>query len=136
MRVQNKKKVGRPKGSKDSKPRKPKQGPLLISNSRGQRISQCMRLASMPTSDFNTAVFPQPLLSSILGSAIAVSDRRLAPSPQESEHLPTCLSRPYMAGLDFLSAEGSIDAELHSWTLHRLSWIERVESYLVAVGPA
>ncbi len=135
--VRSKKKVGRPKGSKDSKPRKSKQGYLSTSDSGRQAIcsiSQNMCISAVPTSVFmqcstSAAVYTKIVGAECLRPETTFTELQLVSSPKESKNLPID-EVPYASDLEFLSENGSIDAVLHSWTLQRLPWIERAESYL------
>ena len=135
MRVESKKKAGRPKGSKDTKPRKQKQGPMLSSGS-GRKalvsIYQNTRIPITPisvTSQVQTnpisGVYSNLVDASYLRPEIAAFEREI--TAQNS--VPT-YEGPFASDLEFLSEKGSIDTELHSWTLQHLPWIERVESFL------
>jgi hypothetical protein len=139
LQIRSKNRVGRPKGSKDSKPRKPKQGPWSTSDCRRQTlfsISQGVRTPTMPISILTqcsprAAACPELIDTDCLRQE--TSTETTFPERQVSSQVPQNLpidEGPYASDLEFLSENGSIDAELHSWTLARLSWIERAESYL------
>jgi hypothetical protein len=139
MRIQNKTHVGRPIGSKDSKPRKQKEWPFSTQYSR--RLAkfhspQSMCTQSMPISAFGQLLYPHlgfctklvdTSAAPCLRPEIVAPERNLASSPQESlADLPTDEG----GSLEFESENGSIDAELHSWTLQHLPWIEGAELLL------
>jgi hypothetical protein len=129
-RVQNKKKVGRPKGSKDIKPRKQKQGPLLISDF-GRKALTSISHAVFKQFYPYSGVTPKIEDTACLRPNISVAERHLASSQKESEDLSLPFDEgPSATDFEFLSEKGSIDAELHSWTVKHLPWIERVESFL------
>ncbi len=99
-------------------------------------ISENMRTPTMPTlsSSLDSGVHLNLADTSCLRPA--VSEHQLGSSPLESDGRLRIDESPYTADLEYLSE--SIDAELHSWTLQQLPWIERAEVFLLewAVSPA
>ena len=135
MGFQNKKQVGRPIGSKDSKPRKQKvqkEGPCLSLNSLGlaaTRIPQNLGAQNIPIEALSQlyclhhGLDPKLVDTSCLRPEIVAPER----PPQES-----LADLPIEEGesLAPYAQNGSIDAELHSWTLQDLPWIEGAELLL------
>ena len=138
VQVRSKKRVVRPKGAKDSKPRKPKQGPWSTSDSGRQTIfsiSQDVRTPTAPIAIFTqcsprAAAYSELVDKDCLRQETIFPERQLVSTLQEPSSHMAIDEDPYASDLEFLSENGSIDAELHSWTLQRLPWIKRAESFL------
>jgi hypothetical protein len=140
MRTQTKKQVGRPKGSKDSKKRKQKKSPFLtpltpdFQKQATGSISQSMSTQSVPNSACsllhcsNFGFYPNLVDSSCPRPEIVAVERQV--SRQEFRRDLPIDEGPCIEGLEPDSENGTIDAELHSWTLQHLPWIEQAELYL------
>ena len=119
---------GRPKGSKDIMPRKPKKKPTVMLDTMKQQHCSLVSTKILYSHTVQNSNIPGLEINKELLDPFCWQAKRQFPATPN--RLIIFDHEFGLEGSDAVSEAGSIDAALHSWTLQPSPWIERLELFL------